>query len=129
MVRSWHPAIEPGPKGVNMELKQETRESSLVVAPRGVVDHDSAPAFEEQLHAVLTSASEGGLALIIDMTGVEYMSTVGLRVLMRASKRAREMPLDIKVANMNACMKEIFEISRFDKVIPVFDSVDAAVAG
>ena len=112
-----------------MEMKQESREGSLVVMPIGVIDHDSAPAFEEKLHAALKSASGGGLSLVIDMKDVEYMSTVGLRVLMRASKLARDVSLDIKVANLNACMLEIFQISRFDKVIPIFDSVDAAVAG
>ncbi len=112
-----------------MELKQETRERALIVAPNGVIDHDSAPAFEEQLHKVLKSADDGALSLIIDMKDIEYMSTVGLRVLMRVSKRAREASVDIKVAGMNACMCEIFKISRFDKVMQVFDTVDAALAG
>ena len=78
-----------------MELKQETRERSLVAAPSGVIDHDSAPAFEEQLHKAVKTAGDGDLSLIIDMTNVEYMSTVGLRVLMRISKRAREASIDI----------------------------------
>lgn len=112
-----------------MELKQETREQSLIVAPTGVIDHETATAFEEQLHDVLKTAGDGGFSLIIDMKNLEYMSTVGLRVLMRVSKRAREASIDVKVAGMNTCMREIFQISRFDKVIPVFDSVDAAIAG
>ncbi len=112
-----------------MELKQETRGQSLVVAPAGVIDHESASAFEDQLLAALKTASDSGYALIIDMKDVEYMSTVGLRVMMRVSKRAREASVDVKVASMNPCMREIFQISRFDKVMSVFDSVDAAIAG
>lgn len=111
-----------------MELVSETRGNALVVAPVGVVDHDSAQAFESRLQEKLRTAAEKGLSLIIDMAKLDYMSTVGLRVLMRASKRARELSVDIRVANMTACMREIFQISRFDKVIPVFDTVDAAVA-
>lgn len=111
-----------------MDLKQETREQSLIVAPKGVIDHESVSAFEEQLLSALKTAADSSYSLIIDMKDVEYMSTVGLRVLMRVSKRAREASVDVKVANMNPCMREIFQISRFDKVISVFDSVDAAIA-
>ena len=112
-----------------MELATETLDSALVVTPSDVVDHDSAPSFESQLQTIITDAGTQRTLVVIDMAKVDYMSTVGLRVLMRASKRARELSVDIRVANMSKCMREIFQISRFDKVISVFENVDAAIAG
>lgn len=109
-----------------MDLATDTRKKSLVVTPSGAVDHESAPAFETQLQAIMKKAADKSAAVIIDMAKLEYMSTVGLRVLMRVAKRAREMSVDIRVANLTECMREIFQISRFDKVIPVFDTIDAA---
>jgi anti-sigma B factor antagonist/stage II sporulation protein AA (anti-sigma F factor antagonist) len=110
-----------------MEWQSEERENTVIAAPGGAIDHDSAEAFQEQLTAAMRRAAGGG-PLVVDLGGVDYMSSVSLRALMRVSKEAKGASVKISVANLNTTMLEIFQISRFDKMFPVHDSVDAALA-
>jgi anti-sigma B factor antagonist len=111
-----------------MEWRSEDRVNALIVGPSGAIDHDSAEAFQEKLMDAMRRAVDFDGLLVVDLGGVDYMSSVGLRALMRVSKEAKGVSVKISVANLNATMLEIFQISRFDKMFPVHDSVDAAVA-
>lgn len=109
------------------EWQVDNRESDVVAAPRGAIDHETADAFQTALSEVLTGAAAES-RVVIDLSGVEYMSSVGLRVLMRASKQSREAKVAIHIVGLNETMAEIFKISRFDKIFPIHGSVDAALA-
>jgi len=110
-----------------MDWQSEQRSSSLVVMPSGPVDHDNAEFFEAQLMDSVASASRQACLLVVDFRNVPYMSSVGLRVLTRANKEAARFSVSIVVANLGETLREIFEISRFDKLFPVFDSIEAAI--
>ena len=112
-----------------MEWRTEVRGAAIIVGPTGAIDHDSAEAFQANLTAALDQSAETGGPLVVDFGGIEYISSVGLRALMRVSKEAKTKSVTLAVANMNETMLEIFQISRFDKIFPVHESVDAAVAG
>jgi anti-sigma B factor antagonist len=111
-----------------MKWQSEDRVNALIVAPAGAIDHDSAEAFQENLTTAMRRASDFGGHLVVNFGGVDYMSSVGLRALMRVSKEAKGASIKISVANLNSTMLEIFQISRFDKMFPVHDSVDAAIS-
>jgi anti-sigma B factor antagonist len=112
-----------------MDWRSEDRGNAIVAAPVGAVDHDSAEDFEKNLTAAMRQAAAAGTPLVFDLGGVEYMSSVGLRALMRVAKEAKTGSVRVAVANLNETMLEIFQISRFDKIFPVHTSVDAVVAG
>ena len=74
---------------------------------------------------------EPGLAargLEIDLAGVEYISSVGLRVLMLASKQVKAQGGALAVADLQPVVREIFEISRFNLVLEVFPTLREALA-
>jgi anti-sigma B factor antagonist len=56
------------------------------------------------------------------------MSSVGLRALTRAQKIGKEKSVAISMACLNETMTEIFQITRFDRLFKVHDSVDAALS-
>jgi len=66
--------------------------------------------------------------VLLDFVGVEYISSVGLRVLMLASKQAKTQGGSIGVAALQPAVKEIFDISRFTMVLDVFPSVREGLA-
>src|SRR5208282_344600 len=92
----------------------------IVAAPVGRIDHASAALFEEALSPLLAQAGSSKGALLLDFGGVEYISSVGLRVLMTAAKLA--------VAGLQPIVAEIFAISRFDRILDLYPSVAAALA-
>jgi anti-sigma B factor antagonist/stage II sporulation protein AA (anti-sigma F factor antagonist) len=99
----------------------------VVAAPVGRVDHTGAGQLEQWLAPILAESSAGKGGLILDFAGVDYISSVGLRVLMIAAKQMRGRGARIVVAALQPVVTEIFAISRFDSVLEVFPSVRAAL--
>jgi anti-anti-sigma factor len=111
-----------------MELTASSKEGSAVVAPAGRIDHASADAFAAALQPHLERCKAGEPPLVIDMSGVGYISSVGLRVLMVAAKQVEAQAGRIAIAGLTPMVREVFEISRFDMVFKIFDSVEQALA-
>ena len=99
----------------------------VVAAPVGRIDHAAAGLLEQSLAPLLAQTPSGKGGLILDFSGVEYISSVGLRVLMIAAKQMRGRGARIAVAALQPVVAEIFAISRFDSVLEVFPSVRDAV--
>lgn len=110
-----------------MELTSHTRGAVTVIAVTGRIDQSSADPFRVALEPHLLACDREGAALVLDLSGVEYISSVGLRALMLAARQVTAQGGRIAVAGLQALVKEIFEISRFHLVFKVFDSTDAAV--
>ena len=98
-----------------------------MAAPVGRIDHAAAGDFERALKPLLPQAGTATNALILDFAGVDYISSVGLRVLMIAAKDARAQGTRIAVGAPQAVVAEIFAISRFDSVVELFPSVRGAL--
>jgi anti-anti-sigma factor len=100
---------------------------AVVAVPSGRIDHAAAAPLEDALANLI--AADGAAALVIDLANVEYISSVGLRVLMVAARQMRARHAPIAVAALQPVVTEIFAISRFDVVLPVHRSVRDALAG
>jgi anti-sigma B factor antagonist/stage II sporulation protein AA (anti-sigma F factor antagonist) len=99
----------------------------FVVAPVGQIDHPNAQQLQHALAPVLEAAALNKSALVFDFTGVEYISSMGLRVLLMAAKEVRARKARIAVAALQPVVKEIFDIARFNHVLEMFTSVRAAL--
>ena len=104
----------------------EKRDGGTVVAPSGRVDEATASGFSERLGAEATAANG---RLVIDLAGIEYMSSRGLRALTLAQRKASESGSVIALARPNEIMREILAISRYDMVFQVSDTIEGAFAG
>ncbi len=107
-----------------MEIAETRRDGLLVLRPVGRIDNLTSAAFQDRL---LVAARAGAADVVVDLSEVAYISSAGLRALMAAS-RAKPKERRIAVAALNSIVSEIFAISRFAEIIPVFDTVAAAIA-
>lgn len=96
-----------------------------VATPAGRLDHAASAAFEQGLNPLWQDRQAA--ALIVDFSGVEYISSVGLRVLMIAAKEMRKRKARVAAVAMQPIVAEIFTISRFDSVFEVFPSLREAL--
>ena len=110
-----------------MQLDVQSHAEVLLARPRGRIDHESVQAFESALDPLLAQ-TEGGRTLVLDLSGLEYISSVGLRAFMVAERRLRDAQSRLILAALSGVVKEIFAISRFDRVLTVTSSVDDALA-
>jgi anti-sigma B factor antagonist len=96
---------------------------TVVVVADARIDYDSAQRFGEQLLAAL---GDGSAVLIVDFSAVGAISSVGLRALVVAAKKSKTANGKIVVSGLQPLVREVFEISRFDALFPLYDSVDEA---
>jgi anti-sigma B factor antagonist len=94
----------------------------LVGRPTGRVDESNWEQFSEALIAAVRDAAAGEAALVIDLSGLDYMSSRGLRALTMAKREGGEA-VAITLAAPNARMREILAISRYDKLFAIIDAV------
>ena len=111
-----------------MELSERRTGRAVVLAPAGRIDMGSADQLRERLLPMVSAAAKAGESVVLDFSGVDYISSAGLRVLMLAAKEARASGGKIAVAALQPLVSEIFQISRFDKVLPCHVAVDEALA-
>ncbi|MBV5299518.1 MAG: STAS domain-containing protein [Rhodoferax sp.] len=110
-----------------MELVFRTEKKVQIVAVRGHIDHAHANAFEAALAPHLLHCKAAGMPLVLDFSGVDFISSVGLRVLMLAAKQAKLQQGKIAMAALTPIVSEVFQVSRFNLVLQVYGSVDEAI--
>lgn len=109
-----------------LQWRAEACEGARILAPVGRVDEATATEFMDGLVA---AAGEGGALLVLDLSGIAYMSSRGLRALTLAQRKGTESGTVIVLARPNETMREILAISRYDMIFRVADTVDDALAG
>ena len=111
-----------------MQIVTRPYADAIVATLAGRIDHQSAAPFEAALAPLLDQAGASQGALVLDFSGVEYISSVGLRVLMIAARQLREGKAQLLVTALQTVVVEIFAISRFDRILTVTATVDDALA-
>lgn len=100
----------------------------VVARPVGAIDHSNAMQLERALAPLVSEAAAAATPIVLDFAAVDYISSMGLRVLMAASKQMRARNAAIAVAGLQPAVDEIFSIARFKFVLQVFPSVRDALA-
>ena len=110
-----------------MDMNPHKTGNVVVLSPQGRIDHAHSAAFKEALDAQLGACTREGSAILLDMGAVEYISSVGLRALMIAARQVKGQGGRIALAALTPVVREVFEISRFDLIFPLYESRDAAL--
>jgi anti-sigma B factor antagonist len=99
------------------------RERITVVSVGGEIDLSTAAAFE----AAITAAVEGDLpGLVIELTGVTFMASVGLRILVATHGKVSKSTQVAVVANSPAASRPI-QLTGLDEVISLYPTLDEAL--
>jgi len=108
-----------------MDIASRRYGDVVVAAPVGRIDHANADSLAAAL-APLVESVDGG-SLLLDFSRVDYISSVGLRVLMMTAKQMKGHGARVVVAAPQPVVAEILAISRFDRVIEIAPSVRKAL--
>ena len=111
-----------------MALDHHLYDNTLVLAPSGRLDHDNCEAFREELAPHLERSARDGMPIVLDLSGLEYVSSAGLRCFMLAAKQAKAQQSRIVIASMQPVVAEIFQIARFNLVFEASPRVRDALA-
>jgi anti-sigma B factor antagonist/stage II sporulation protein AA (anti-sigma F factor antagonist) len=95
----------------------------VVTAVKGRLDSSSSPKLEEFLAG---APSEG--TLLLDFAELTYISSAGLRVVLKATKMVRGAGGTLAVCGLIPQVHEVFDVSGFSSLIPIHPSREAALA-
>ena len=110
-----------------MNVSSRRYANAVVLAVTGRLDQDTCEAFRLDLSRQVEDSARGGGAIVLDLSGLEYVSSAGLRCFMLASRQAKAQSGRIFVAALQPMVAEIFEISHFNLVFQVFPTVREAL--
>ena len=97
-----------------MDIKKTKNDTTLTLAIQGRIDTTTAP----QLEAELRSDIDGVTELYLDFTGVEYISSAGLRVLLSAQKLMSRQGKTV-LSHVNESVMEVFEVTGFSDILTI----------
>jgi anti-sigma B factor antagonist/stage II sporulation protein AA (anti-sigma F factor antagonist) len=105
-----------------------TREQSgvLIISVSGRIDHNSSEEFSQALTPLMQCCVQGGSAVLLDFSAVDYISSAGLRVLMMASRQSKAQRGAFAIAALQPTVQEVFAISRFNLIVPCYATVETA---
>ena len=108
-----------------MEIKDKQVDGVTVLSLNGSIDAITAPEITEFIQAQI---AKGNTKLVADLSGVDYTSSAGLRVLLGAIKDTRAQSGDLRLAGIQPDVQKVLNLSGFTNILKIFDNTDAAVA-
>ena len=106
-----------------MEITTLQSGPATVVAIRGSIDGTTAPALAEALAAEVRN---GRTRLVADFSGVDYVSSAGLRAVLGAAKDARHAGGDFRLAGVRPDVQRVLDLSGFTGILKLYPGVEAA---
>ena len=97
---------------MTMEIKKNAEVTVIEIAGR--LDTTTAPALEKAINEDIGDAKN----LVLDMKGVQYISSAGLRVLLGAQKKMQKIG-SMKVVNVCEAVMEVFEMTGFADILVI----------
>lgn len=70
---------------------------------------------------------QGVNKLLVNLKGLSYISSAGLRVLLVTTKKIKGKGGELRLSNLNPVVKEVFDISGFSMIISVFTDEEEAL--
>jgi anti-sigma B factor antagonist len=97
---------------MTIEIKRQAE--ATVIKLVGRLDTNTAPALEKTMNEDIGDAKN----LVLDVKGLEYISSAGLRVLLGAQKRLQKVG-SMKLINVCEAVMEVFEITGFADILTI----------
>jgi anti-anti-sigma factor len=103
------------PQDITMQITSSKSGALNVATLEGRLDTATAAEAEATLIGMLAAPG-----MVLDMTQVRYVSSAGLRILLKLAKEAKAKGAAYSLVGLQPAVREVFEISGFDKIIPAF---------
>lgn len=99
---------------------------AVVLSVTGAVDEVTAPSLATQLDVVLTAQPP---LLVVDLTGVEFMSSAGMNLLVETQRLTEPTPTTLRVAAAGTATGRPMRIIGLDRILELYATVSDAVQG
>lgn len=112
--------------GIVVSVSAGSREHGVsVLKVSGYLDTTTASELETALYGLVERKE---YKIVIDLSGVNYISSAGWGIFIGEIKEIRHKGGDIKLSGMSGDVYEVFQLLEFDSILQSFDSADDAIA-
>ena len=108
-----------------MDLVEKKSGDVNVLSIGGRLDAYSAAEAEKKLDELIAA---GVVKIVLNLDGLEYISSSGLRVFLAQLKKVRKQQGDLKICCMKSNIKEVFDIAGFTQLFNIGENEAASVA-
>ena len=107
-----------------MEITEEIQNDINIYRLKGRLDSNTSQRLEEKLFQAISNGSKN---IVVDFKDIDYISSAGLRVILKAFKALQREDGRIILCSMQKYVREIFEITGIDSFVPTLDTMDDAL--
>jgi anti-sigma B factor antagonist/stage II sporulation protein AA (anti-sigma F factor antagonist) len=111
---------------MSLDLQQETKGAVLVFRMKGRLDVESSPDAEKKIAEAIDQ--EKISKVLIDMAGVDYLSSAGMRLLLATTKKVKLLAGGLVCVNVQDPVMDVLHMSGFDHVLILANSEEEGLA-
>ena len=103
-----------------MQIKTRQIDNVLVFDMAGRLDHQTSGDTNAEMTRIINDSDNK--MILLNLKGLEYISSAGLSVILLAAKLIQSSRGKIKICEAQGVVKEVMEISGFNKLLPMYES-------
>ena len=107
-----------------VEINTEQYKRVDLIKLSGRIDSSNASELDDTFNGL---ADDGRYELVLELSGVEYMSSAGLRALVAALRESKKHRGDLRIANPSDRMQEVLNLAGLDTIFGIYDDATAAI--
>ncbi len=105
-----------------LKVKSEARrEGVMVISPIGAIDANTYSILEDKVEEILNASPD---VIIFDMEFTDYISSSGIRVLLKTKKTLKATDAKMVFMNLQPQIKKVFDILQAIPTLKVFASIE-----
>ena len=108
----------------DVEIKEEKKGDVLVLQIKGRLDAISSPAAEKKIFDLITN---GKNKLLMNFSEVDYLSSAGMRLLLRTTKKLKSLSGKLVICDVSANVMDVLKMSGFDHFIELSRTQEEAL--
>lgn len=108
-----------------MEVIQRQQNGITILGLKGRLDSNTSDDFEKKLLGLIQT---GETRLILDFKDLDYISSAGLRVLLKAAKELKRTNGRVSFCALKDYIREIFDLSGFVSFFPIYSTLEESLS-
>eukprot|EP00494_Astrolonche_serrata_P005878 UN05895 len=107
-----------------MEISQRERDSVVILEIQGEIDLYNAPEIKDAIQRLI---DEQKYNIIINLEKVSYIDSSGIGALISSLSNLKKYQGSLKIINVYASVKKVFELTKLTSFFEIYDSEDKAL--
>jgi anti-anti-sigma factor len=107
-----------------LTLSERHDGDAVVLSAEGIVDMAAAPTLTDQIRAILRQRPA---VLVIDLTGVTFLATAGMSVLMEANRKSEQLAISFRVVAQGPVTVKSMQLLGIDDLLAIYPTVSTAL--